>query len=133
MPVLGALAVLMPSLAWRAGRLKFPALFWIGAVVSIAFVYFIRYASHGSGRWLGQGLHYSTHAAVAISFGVTLSVFRLRLLPLMAVIVGGYLWMITYLPYHTPGDVISTAAVILPLSILCHLGSLAKELGKSEK
>jgi hypothetical protein len=121
LPALGLLAIVLPTIEWRAGRLKYPELFLLGSLVSFALVYIIRYASHASGHWLGTGLRYSTHAAVAVSIGVTLAACRLSLLPAVAVLVAGYLWLITYLPYHTPGDVLSTIAVMLPLTLLCHL------------
>jgi hypothetical protein len=116
------LALVLPPLEWRAGRLKAPEILWISALVSVALVYIIRYASHASGHWLWAGVRYSTHTAVAISLGVTLAaILRLVFLPAVAAVVCGYLWLITVLAYHTAGDVCSTAAVILPLSVLCHL------------
>jgi len=68
-----------------------------------------------------MGVHFSSHTAVAISFGVTLAAFRLSLLPGAVAAVCGYLWLITYLPYHTPADVFYTTAIILPLSLVCHI------------
>ena len=67
------------------------------------------------------GARYSSHTAVAISFAVTLVAFRLSLLPAIALVIGGYLWVITYLGYHAPIDALCTAAVILPLSVACHV------------
>ena len=141
LPVLGVLTILLPALAWRAGRLKRPGLLWICEFVSIAMVYCVRYANnlmsdsqppimlfltaYGTnqkpGVWTALHGHYSTHTAVAISFGVTLVASRISMLPAVAAMVGCYLWLITYLPYHAPVDALSTVAVILPLSLLCHL------------
>ena len=119
--MLALLALVLPATEWRARRLKAPGLLFICAAISIALVYLVRYASHSSGQWVGTGLHYSTHTAFAVSLAVTLSLCRLALLPVMAVVVGAYLWLITFLGYHAPGDAISTAAVVVPLSLLCHL------------
>ena len=121
LPALGLLALVLPATEWRAGRLKFPEFFWACAFISIALVYILRYFCHPAGHWIRPGMNYSTHTALAVSLAVTLSLCRLRLFPAVAVVVGAYLWVITYLRYHTPADEISTAAVILPLSLVCHL------------
>jgi hypothetical protein len=121
LPVLGLLVLVLPATEWKAGRLKFPELFWFCALASIALVYILRYFCHPAGHWIRPGVNYSTHTAVAVSLGVSLVICRPMLLPAMVVVVGAYLWLITFLGYHTPGDAISTGAVILPLSVLCHL------------
>jgi hypothetical protein len=126
LPALCVLAVAMPALAMRNGRLKFPTLFWTGVVVLVALVYLIRFASHSSHWWFGSGQRYSTHTAVAIVAGVTLSVYRRWMLPIAAVVVAGYLWMVVCLHYHSATEVTSTLAVILPIGILCHLPWLRK-------
>lgn len=121
LPAMGLLALALPAMEWRAGRLKFPEFFWACALVSIALVYILRYFCHPAGHWIRPDVNYSTHTALAVSLAVTLSLCRLVFSPVVAVVAGAYLWMITYLGYHTPGDAISTAAVILPLGVLCHL------------
>lgn len=120
LPAMGLCALVLPAMEWRAGRLKFPEFFWVVALLSIGLVYLLSHFCHAPGKWLGPGMNYSTHTAVAVSLGVTLSLCRLAFFPVAAVVVGAYLWAITLLGYHTPGDAISTAAVILPLALLCH-------------
>jgi hypothetical protein len=122
LPALGVLTILLPALAWRAGRLHRPGLLWACSVASIALVYILRSVNVKTGVLMALcGARYSSHTAVAISFGVTLVAFRLSLLPPVALVICGYLWMITYLGYHAPIDALCTAAVILPLSLICHL------------
>ena len=121
LPVLGVLTILLPALAWRAGRLRRPVILWACGVASIALVYILRSVNVKTGVLMALcGVRYSSHTAVAISFGVTLVAFRLSLLPPVALVVCGSLWMITYLGYHAPVDALCTTAVILPLSLICH-------------
>lgn len=121
LPVFGALTILLPALAACRGKVSPPVRLWVCGIVSIALLYLVRWVNYRTGTWASFGLHFSSHTAVAVSFGVTLIAFRLWLLPLVTVLVAGYLWLITYLPYHTHGDVLTTTAVILPLSLLCHI------------
>lgn len=122
LPLLGALCVLLPLAAWRKQRLReTPLILWTCAVVSFALVYLVRFANRGLKIGIAEGLHFSTHTAVAISFAVTLLAFRRRLAPLLAAVLAAYFWMIVFLGYHAEGDVTGTLAVMLPLSVLCHL------------
>ncbi|MGB8356062.1 MAG: hypothetical protein WCD79_19340 [Chthoniobacteraceae bacterium] len=122
LPVLGVLTILLPALAWRAGRLRNPGVLWACGVVSIALVYILRSVNVKTGVLMTLcGARYSSHTAVAISFAVTLVAFRLSLLPAIALAICGYLWVITYLGYHAPIDALCTLAVILPLSVVCHV------------
>lgn len=122
LPALGLMALLLPALARRAGRLKNPTLLLTCGLASIALVYILRELNLKTGESIHVlGLHFSSHTAIAISFAMTLVAFRLFLLPVLVAVVAGYLWLIVYLHYHAPGDVLMTAAVIIPLSALCHL------------
>ena len=122
LPALGVMTILLPGLAWRAGRLKNPGLLWACALASIALLYIVRAVNLKTGLSISEWkLHFSSHTAVAISFAITLIALRTSLLPVVAAVVAGYLWLITDLHYHEPGDLFITAAVILPLSILCHV------------
>ena len=122
LPLLGAATLLFPGLAWRAGRLNNAGLLLACGLASIALVYIVREVNLKTGASMAEwGLHFSSHTAVAISFAMTLVAFRFFLLPILAGAVAGYLWLITCLHYHEPGDIFLTAAVILPLSVLCHV------------
>ena len=121
LPVLGVCAVVTPAIRQHAGRLKNPGPFWICAAISIALVYIVRHFCHPAGHWIGKGMNYSTHTAIAVAFGVMISLCRPVLLPAVTVVVAAYLWAITCLGYHTAGDAISTMAIMLPASLLCHL------------
>lgn len=121
LPVIAAAAFVLPGLASRKGRLPHPQLFWICALTSIALLYAMRLVGHKTTLWTAHGVIFSAHTALGISLVVTLAAFRLWLLPLFAIALAGYLWLIVYLGYHHWGDIYSTAAVILPLSLLCHL------------
>jgi uncharacterized membrane protein len=63
---------------------------------------------------------------VAIAAGVTLSVYRGWFTPFAAAIVGGYLWTVVCLHYHSAMDVLSTGAVILPMAVVCYLRWMKK-------
>ena len=122
LPSLGVLTLLLPSLAWRAGRLSNPRLLGICGLVSIILVYILRDANVRTGLLMGMfGARFSSHTAVAISFGVTLMAFQLSLLPVVVAAISFYMWLITYLQYHAPIDALLTTAIILPLSLLCHV------------
>lgn len=121
LPTMGAMALLLPALSCHVGRLKNPGLLWACGLVSIALLYIVRAINLKTGTSAAMGLHFSSHTALAISLAVTLMAFRFFLLPLVAAVVVGYVWLMTCLHYHIPGDALITAAVILPLSILCHL------------
>ncbi|HWB60393.1 MAG TPA: hypothetical protein VG733_12935 [Chthoniobacteraceae bacterium] len=121
LPALCLAALLLPAIAQRKGRLACPGLFWICAFGSIALLYAVRQLDHQIGWWASHQLRFSSHTALGISVAVTLSVFRPVLLPLLAVLLAGYFWLIVYLQYHHPADIYTTAAAILPLSLLCHL------------
>ena len=122
LPALGFMTLLLPAIAWRTGRMKNPLLLWAWGLVSIALLYTLREVNLKTGESVAvMGLHFSSHTAVAISFAMTLVAFRFLLLPVLLPVVAGYLWLIVYLHYHVPGDVFLTAAVMVPLSALCHL------------
>jgi hypothetical protein len=121
LPAIAALAILLPAMAWKRGRLAAPGLFYICAFGSVALMYAIRFADHRMKIWAAHELKFSSHTALGISLLVTLTAFRVSLLPVFAIVLAMYLWVITYLGYHNPGDIFSTAAVILPASLLCHL------------
>ncbi len=121
LPLLGLLCVLLPLAAWKKKRLhESPLLLWGCAAVSIALIYALRFANRGLGLGVAEGLHFSTHTAVAVSFAVTLLAFRAWLAPLLAAALAGYLWLIVFLGYHAPADVAGTLVAIVPLSLLCH-------------
>jgi hypothetical protein len=122
LPTLGAMTLLLPWLARREGRLSNPGLLWACGLASIALLYIVREVNLKTGFSIGEWkLHFSSHTALAISFAITLVAYRFFMLPIVATIVVGYVWLMTCLHYHVPGDALITAAVILPLSILCHL------------
>ena len=122
LPLLGVMTLLLPALAWRAGRLNNPGLLWTCGFASIALVYLAREVNLKTGALMdATGFHFSSHTAVAVSFAMTLVAFRLFLIPVATGVVGGYLWLMVYLHYHVPGDILITAVVILPLSALCHV------------
>jgi hypothetical protein len=107
--------------AWKKKRLhESPLRLWGCAALSIALIYALRFLNRGLGLGIAEGLHFSTHTAMAVSFAVTLLAFRAWLAPLLAAVLAGYLWMIVFLGYHAPGDILSTLTLILPLSLLCH-------------
>lgn len=121
LPLLGLLCVLLPLIAWKKKRLhESPLLLWGCAVVSIALIYALRFANRGLGLGVAEGLHFSTHTGLAVSFAVTLLAFRAWLAPLLAAVLAGYFWLVVFLGYHAPGDVEGTLIAIAPLSLLCH-------------
>ena len=83
-------------------------------------LYLVRYLARKSGVWI-MGCHFSSHTALAISFAITLIADRISFLPFVGAVICGYLWLITDLHYHVPGDVFTTAAVMLLVSLLCHV------------
>lgn len=120
-PVLGILAILTPLLAWRRGNLRRPGLLLMCGLASIAAVYLLIFLDRRSGAWSAMHLNFSSHSAVSLSLGITLVAFRKIFLLLVILIIGGYMWVMVVLDYHIPWDMISTAAVVIPVCLLCHL------------
>lgn len=128
LPVMAVLAILLPALAWRKGRLVEPRLFYTCALVSVVLLYLVRFVIHLLVAHAVYDPHFtfSSHTGFGVTMGVMLAMFRRWLAPVVLVVLAGYFWTIVFLRYHEPKDILFTAVTILLLCNFCYLPWKAK-------
>jgi hypothetical protein len=117
-PVFG---ILVLAWAWVVrGRSRHGGLFGnVCTLVSVAAVYALQWIDNRLHIWSSAGLEYSTHTAVCTALIVSL--FWMDRRAGIAGIVLGVLYaaLMRYQNYHAVGDIISTAAVLVAISMAC--------------
>jgi hypothetical protein len=86
-------------------------------LVSVGAVYAVGWADAQLKLWSGAGLDYSTHSGVYVALAVSLWMIDWRIGIAGAVIGAAYAVLMLYQRYHTPMDIVSTAAVVAPLCL----------------
>jgi len=100
--------------------------FWIPVLAALGLVYAVLGLDRAFGLWASVGLDYSTHTAFAVALATSLLVLDLRTAWVAVPLLVAYACLMLLLGYHKLLDVLTTAAVLAPLSWACHRAARAR-------
>jgi hypothetical protein len=100
--------------------------FWVPVLAGLGLVYAVLGLDRAFGLWAGAGLDYSTHTAFAVVLAVSLFAVDRRTAWGSAALLVAYAWLMLRLGYHTLPDILTTAAVLAPLTWICHRAARAR-------
>ncbi len=100
----------------RYGALQGAKLF-ASALANVGLIYTVMAIDNTWALWPQLALDYSTHTALALALGMHLSLVGRTVAVLFWGSMGLYCLLMRYQAYHTWGDMVSTAVVVLPLML----------------
>jgi len=119
-PALAILAFVLPFLV-RPSRQYGRFAFLLSTGVSMAAMYAIAWVDRAVGLWSAFRLDYSGHTGFAAVLVFSLFAWNRRLGTVLVIVLAGYIALMLYQEYHTIADILTTALVIVPLTLAIHL------------
>ena len=122
-PLLALAALIWAFARSREARRALPPWrFVAGLALGLVAVYTVHNLDLRLRIWPRLGLDYSTHSAFATSVATSLAVADRRWAFALVPVLVGYAWLMVCQGYHSPSDIAAAAALMAPLTWLCHAG-----------
>jgi len=119
-PLLVLALIVAPLLVCRRAGEPLPWSFWLRSALAIALVYLVAHFDRRWHIWASWGSDYSTHSALALAAALSLACFRRHWLNFLLPLLLLYGALMLVLGYHTVTDMLTTALLVVPLTLLCH-------------
>ena len=106
------------AVLWRHDKARFRGIL-IASIVSIVLVYLIKGVEGRNDIWENWGMNFSSHSALAIACCTALAFVWQRRWWVFASLFIAYALFMIFMQFHTAADILSTAAVIVPVCWIC--------------
>lgn len=118
-PLLAVVALAVP-LVRRPRTFRATMAYYLSTGAAIAIVYLVRAIDAQQQIWASIGLDYSTHSAFAASLAASIGASRRRWIAPLVLLAVAYFCLQVILRYHSPLDILSSAALAAAAAILLH-------------